>query len=56
MVKDNRAKKLLLFCEDCGEKNFCHYLEDNAQIVKKSIRFRCKACNYLNIYSFADCE
>lgn len=35
---------MIVFCEDCGEKN----LIDDSQIGETKIRFRCNACNYLN--------
>jgi DNA-directed RNA polymerase subunit RPC12/RpoP len=48
MTKENNMKQALIFCEDCGERNFYHYREEKDKIVKKKIQFRCKACNYLN--------
>ena len=46
MKKKPDRQQILLFCEDCGEKNFLSL--NLAEEKRQEIKFRCQACNYLN--------
>ena len=46
MEKKQNQQRVLIFCEDCGEKNFLSM--DRVKKKGQEIEFRCQDCNYLN--------
>jgi len=46
MKKNPNQPQVLLFCEDCGEKNFISL--DQKEEKGQEIKFRCQSCKYLN--------
>ena len=46
MEKKQNQQRVLIFCEDCGEKNFLSM--DGVKKKGQEIEFRCQSCNYLN--------
>nr|MBF0222924.1 hypothetical protein [Desulfobulbaceae bacterium] len=49
MEEKPSQQQILLFCEDCGTKNFISL--DSNEEKGPEIKFRCQACDYLNTVS-----
>jgi|GEM_PF-5677188 len=49
MEQKTDQQRVLLFCEECGEKNFISL--DQADKKGQEIKFRCPSCDYLNTVS-----
>lgn len=46
MEKKPGQQQVLLFCEDCGSKNFVSL--EHAEVNGQEVKFRCQDCDYLN--------